>query len=120
MSVRTIPLSTTPQLGALLIGARKAKGLTQAQLSTRMGLSQRRLSELERMPGTLSVDQLLTLCQQLGLQLQVAAMPHQEGDRVEKVNPLASNSSLHADSKPPSDEALGPDFDKTRHQDEPW
>jgi len=29
------------------------------------------VSELERAPGTLSVDQLLALCAQLGLQLSV-------------------------------------------------
>ena len=43
----------------------------QAQLAERLGLSQRRVSELEREPGTLSVDQLLTMCAQLGLQLSV-------------------------------------------------
>ena len=68
----TVPAQTivTPgQLGLLLQSARKSHGLSQAQLATRLGLSQNRLSELERAPGTLSVDQLLALCGQLGLQL---------------------------------------------------
>jgi HTH-type transcriptional regulator/antitoxin HipB len=59
------------QLGVVLQGARKNLKLTQAQLGERLGLSQRRVSELERAPGTLSVDQLMVLCAQLGLQLTV-------------------------------------------------
>ena len=69
MSTRIQLLSTTSQLGTLLKGTRKSLKLTQAQLAWRLGLSQRRLSELERAPGTLSVDQLMALCAQLGLQL---------------------------------------------------
>jgi HTH-type transcriptional regulator/antitoxin HipB len=61
------------QLGVVLQGARKSLKLTQAQLGERLGLSQRRVSELERAPGTLSVDQLMALCAQLGLQLTVQA-----------------------------------------------
>ena len=71
MSTRIQPLATTSQLGTLLQGARKSLKLTQAELAGRLGLSQRRLSELERAPGTLSVDQLMALCAQLGLQLSV-------------------------------------------------
>ena len=59
------------QLGAVLQSARKSLKLTQAQLGERLGLSQRRVSELERAPGTLSVDQLMALCALLGLQLTV-------------------------------------------------
>lgn len=68
---RTQPLVMASQLGVVLQGARKSLKLTQAELGERLGLSQRRVSELERAPGTLSVDQLLALCAQLGLQLTV-------------------------------------------------
>lgn len=71
MSPRTQALVTSSQLGAVLQGARKSLKITQAQLGERLGLSQRRISELERAPGTLSVDQLMALCTQLGLQLTV-------------------------------------------------
>lgn len=71
MSARTQALVTASQLGVVLQGARKSQKLTQAQLAERLGLSQRRVSELEREPGTLSVDQLLAMCAQLGLQLSV-------------------------------------------------
>lgn len=71
MSTRTQTITTASQLGTLLQGARKSRKLTQVQLGERLGLSQKRLSELELAPGTLSVDQLLGICAQLGLQLSV-------------------------------------------------
>jgi len=71
MSTRIQPIATAAQLGTLLQSARKSRKLTQAQLGARLGLSQKRLSELELAAGTLSVDQLLALCAQLGLQLSV-------------------------------------------------
>ncbi|WP_137893024.1 helix-turn-helix domain-containing protein [Ramlibacter sp. 2FC] len=71
MSTRIQSIATASQLGTLLQSARKSRKLTQAQLGARLGLSQKRLSELELAPGTLSVDQLLAICAQLGLQLSV-------------------------------------------------
>ena len=71
MSTRIQAITTPSQLGTLLQGARKSRKLTQAQLGERLGLSQKRLSELELAPGTLSVDQLMGICAQLGLQLSV-------------------------------------------------
>lgn len=68
---RTQLIVTPAQLGALLVNVRKSRKLTQAQLGARLGLSQKRVSELELAPGTLSVDQLLAVCGQLGLQLSV-------------------------------------------------
>ncbi len=73
MPPRTQPITTAPQLGTLLQSARKGRKLTQAELGTRLQLSQKRISELELAPGTLSVDQLLAICAQLGLQLSVQA-----------------------------------------------
>lgn len=71
MSLPSQTIVTPSQLGLLLQSARKSRKLSQAQLAMRLGLSQNRLSELERDAGTLSVDQLLALCGQLGLQLSV-------------------------------------------------
>ena len=73
MTTRTQPLVTAAQLGSLLRGARKSLKLTQAQLANRVDLSQRRISELELEPGALSVNQLITLCNQLGLQVVIQA-----------------------------------------------
>lgn len=65
------PIVTPDQLGLILQGMRKSRKLSQAQLAARLGLSQNRISELERNAGTLSVEQLLAICAQLGLQLTV-------------------------------------------------
>lgn len=65
------PLVTAAQLGSMLQAARKAKGLTQSALSSRLGLSQSRVSHLELNAHELSVEQLLAWCAALGLELAV-------------------------------------------------
>ena len=69
MNARSHVLVNSTQLEPLLQGARKSLKMTQTQMGQRLGLSQRRVSELEREPGTLSVDQLLAICAQLGLRV---------------------------------------------------
>ncbi len=64
-------LSVPSQVGLVLRAARKSAGLSQKALAARLGLSQNRLSELETSPGTLRVDQLLSVLAALGLELQV-------------------------------------------------
>lgn len=70
MSTAT-PVLTAASLGRILQSARKSKGLNQTQLAARVGVSQARMSALEREPGTISVDQLLAMCSSLGLQLSI-------------------------------------------------
>ncbi|MBC5763997.1 helix-turn-helix domain-containing protein [Ramlibacter albus] len=65
------PLLTTTQLGRMLQSARKAKGMTQAAVGARVGLSQKRISALEIAPGTITAEQLLKLCAVLGLELTI-------------------------------------------------
>lgn len=65
------PLVTVGQLGALLQATRKAQGLTQTALASRIGLSQSRISHLELHAQELSVEQLLAWCAALGLELSV-------------------------------------------------
>lgn len=89
MSLPSQAIVTPSQLGLLLQSARKSRKLSQAQLAMRLGLSQNRLSELERNAGALSVDQLLALCGQLGLQLTV--------QRREEPNPTAPATPSGAD-----------------------
>jgi HTH-type transcriptional regulator/antitoxin HipB len=62
-------LLTPLQAGHILQSARKAAGLSQAQLAAQVGLGQSRLSKLEQAPGALTLDQLLALCGALGLEL---------------------------------------------------
>ncbi len=71
MSRNNQSLRTSAQLGMLLRSARKARKVTQGQLALRMGVSQSRVSQLELQPGDMTVDQLLSACAALGLELKV-------------------------------------------------
>ena len=66
------PLQTGRQLGQLLRAARKQRGLTQAEVGARLGLSQNRVSHLEGHADELSVKQLLTWSAVVGLELNLA------------------------------------------------
>lgn len=70
------PVLTAIHVGRLLQSARKARNLSQQQVASRMGLSQKRISALELNPGAISVDQLLALCSMLGLELLIQQKPH--------------------------------------------
>lgn len=70
------PLVTPGQLGSMLQAARKAQGLTQSALGSRIGLSQSRVSHLELNAHELSVEQLLAWCGALGLELSVGTRSH--------------------------------------------
>lgn len=65
-------LVTAGQLGQLLKSARQQRQLTQTDVAARLGLSQNRVSHLERHPDELSFRQLLAWCAVLGLDLRLA------------------------------------------------
>ena len=63
---------TTPnQIGAILASRRKQLYLSQAQVAARVGLSQNRLSVLEKNSATLTAKQMIALLNVLGLDLAV-------------------------------------------------
>jgi HTH-type transcriptional regulator/antitoxin HipB len=64
-------LQSSLQLGQLLKSARKRMNLNQLELGARVGLSQARISQMEREPHTIAVDQLLALMSVLNLELMV-------------------------------------------------
>lgn len=64
-------LLTAPQLGQLLVATRKRHKLTQATVASRVGLSQNRISHLEKHPDEISVRQLLSWCSALDLELRL-------------------------------------------------
>ncbi|MBI3147059.1 MAG: helix-turn-helix domain-containing protein [Betaproteobacteria bacterium] len=66
------PITTTGQLAPLLQHLRKSQGLSQAALGEKIGLSQERISRIERFPEEVSLNQLLTVLMALGAELQVA------------------------------------------------
>ena len=68
-------LSTSEQVGYQLSARRKALGLTQQEVASRLGISQNRLSELESRPALLTVERLLALSGILGLELALQERP---------------------------------------------
>ncbi len=69
---RTRQLVTTPaQLGEVLRGRRKARGMSQAELAAKLNVSQSRLSTLESDPAGLTVERLLALAGVLGLEIVI-------------------------------------------------
>jgi len=81
-SSTTQTLVTALQLGQLLKAARKHRKLTQSAVAARLGLSQNRVSHLEKHPEELSFKQLLGWCAAVGLELQV-------GERNDATQPVS-------------------------------
>lgn len=69
---RTRQLVTTPsQVGEVLRGRRKARGMSQDELAAKLSISQSRLSTLESEPAGLTLDRLLALASVLGLEIVI-------------------------------------------------
>lgn len=64
-------LSISDQLAPLLQAARKSAGLSQTELARRLDLSQSRMSAMELDPASMRLDQLLSICSSLQLELVV-------------------------------------------------
>ena len=71
MAGSTHPLINPRQLGTILQSARKAKRLTQTALAERVGMSQSRISYLEKHASEINVGQLMRICTALGLELAI-------------------------------------------------
>lgn len=65
------PLQLNSQLRQLLKSLRKTRQMTQAQLAQRLGVVQSRVADIEREPGSVSVEQLMNVLSVLGAQLVV-------------------------------------------------
>lgn len=64
-------LITAPHLGQLLVSNRKRMNLTQTAVAIRLGLSQNRISHLEKNADEISFKQLLSWCAVLELELHL-------------------------------------------------
>lgn len=64
-------LSISDQLTPLLQTARKSARLSQTELAKRLDLSQSRMSAMELDPASMRLDQLLSICATLQLELVV-------------------------------------------------
>lgn len=63
------PLNTLNQLRPLLIGFRKANGLTQKDLSERLGVAQQTYARLEANPASASIERLYKVFSILGVKI---------------------------------------------------
>lgn len=64
-------LTNSTQLGHIIKARRRALGLTQHALATKLAITQNRMSQIEADPGTLGFDRLVDLFNILGLDLVV-------------------------------------------------
>lgn len=69
------PLKTLNQLRPLLIGFRKAKGLTQKDVSERLGVTQQTYARLEANPGSASIERLFKVLTVLGVEVVLSSGP---------------------------------------------
>ena len=75
------PVDAPLQLRAVLKSLRKSRGLTQAQLGAKLGLSQKRVAGIENNPQVTSIDQIARLVSLLGARLVVEEMDRDEKSR---------------------------------------
>jgi len=66
-----VPVRASGQLGPVLKALRQARGWSQTELGRQVGLSQERISTIERHPERVTVGQLLTVLMALQAQLRV-------------------------------------------------
>ncbi len=77
-------LITTPgQIGEILRGRRKARRVPQQELATALGISQSRFSTIEADPAGLTLERLLLLAKQLGLELVLQDKSAGRGSKAE-------------------------------------
>lgn len=69
--MKTYPVKTPQQLGALLQGCRKTRQLTQAQVGARVGLPQKEISKLEMNPASTSLARVFKVLAALELEIMV-------------------------------------------------
>ncbi len=65
------PVRAAGELGPVLRALRQSRGWSQAALGDRLGLSQERISAIERHPERITVQQLLSVLMALDAQLTV-------------------------------------------------
>jgi HTH-type transcriptional regulator / antitoxin HipB len=63
------------QLSSHIRALRKTKGLSQADLGLRLGLSQARIARIEGDPLSISTEQLLAVLAALGVQIVLEPLP---------------------------------------------
>ncbi|MEJ4046203.1 helix-turn-helix domain-containing protein [Erwinia sp. SLM-02] len=70
------PLKTLNQLRPLLVGFRKEKGMTQKDVSERLGVTQQTYARLEANPASASIERLYKVFTVLGIEMVLSAGPY--------------------------------------------
>lgn len=103
--VAVFPVRFPDQLRQHLRALRKRRGLTQAQLGARIGVSQARIAEIEANPGLVNFEQLMKLLSVLGASLTLqseSAAPDATGAPAAKpAKPKAPKPQPKRSSRPP-------------------
>lgn len=87
-------LKTAEQLRQQIRALRKRTGMTQAQLGTALGVSQARVVEIEAMPGSVSLQQIMQVLHVLGAGLVVRTDDLTPAEEQSKVNARAARASV--------------------------
>lgn len=90
MSLSTFPVFMPSQLSVHIRALRKARGMTQTALGQRIGVKQARMAEIERNPGSVSLEQLMQVLHALDARLQLVDTTRYA--QAEPTPPLVANS----------------------------
>jgi len=91
-------LKTLSQLRPILIGFRKAAGLTQAAAAARLGVTQQTYAQLEANPAAVSVERLFKVLRVLDVELALTrAEKASEATPIHPPPPIAAKAYLLTD-----------------------
>lgn len=68
------PIKTLNQLRPILLGFRKTNGLTQRDVSERLGVTQQTYARLEANPASASIERLFKVFTLLGVEISLSSM----------------------------------------------
>ena len=80
------PVDTPQQLRIVLRSLRQTSGLTQTQLGERLGVSQKRIAQIEAAPEVTAFDQIARMVSAMGCRLVIEEPPRH---RVAEPGPAA-------------------------------
>ncbi|MCM7773484.1 helix-turn-helix domain-containing protein [Enterobacter asburiae] len=70
------PIKHLNQLRPVLIGFRKVNGLTQKEISQRLGVTQQAYARLESSPASASFERLFRVFAALGIEISLSSIQH--------------------------------------------
>ena len=106
------PVKTLSQWRPLLLGFRKAAGLTQARMASRLGVAQQTYAQLEANPASASVERLFRVLHLLDVDMTLTQAS--TGAALTKPLPMASPAEARRRSKATRDLIQGETAPKSR------